>query len=230
MKLAGCPVRIEPPWNLTGRRHYRTLSVWVERIWEDDPPEGETPLEWLLVSTLPAGTADELLLRRDWYALRWPVAEDYHQAEKTGCGLEKVRFQDGHSLGAILAILSVLAVRVVQLRSAVRSQPDAPAESVATALEIELVQQAWGLAATAWTVLAFVSGVARLGGFLGRRCDGEPGWKVLWRGYQRLQAMVEGVRLHQTRQGHSGDCHPSPAAASASGCRRSRTCRRRTRT
>jgi hypothetical protein len=200
VQLAGAVVWIEPPKQLPNRHTYPDRRVWVLRVWEPHPPEGAEALEWVLLSTLPAQTDEQLRTRRDWYARRWPVAEDYHQAEKTGCGEEKVRFQDVASLQASLALLAAVAVRVVQLRQVARACPDEPAASVATALEIALLEQALGSAdrATALkTVSQFVRGVARLGGFLGRKCDGEPGWKTLWRGYQKLQGLVEGARLHE---------------------------------
>lgn len=198
--LAGAVVWLEPPRQLPGRSQYRALRVWVVRVWEPEPPAGEEALEWVLLSTLPAETAEQLRQRRDWYALRWPVAEDYHQAEKTGCREEHVRFQDVEALKASLAVLSAVAVRVVQLRQVGRACPEEPAERVASPLEIGLLQQALGVALAAWTVGAFVRGVARLGGFLGRKCDGEPGWKTLWRGQAKLQGLVQGARLHEQMQ------------------------------
>jgi hypothetical protein len=200
VKLDGAAVQIEPPKQLPRREQYQNLRVWVVRVWEPEPPEGEEALEWVLISTMPAATQEELLQRRDWYAMRWPVAEDYHQAEKTGCREEHVRFQDAGALEASLALLSAVAVRVVQLRQAARACPQEPAQRVASGLEIEMLAQALGVMAAAMTVGAFVLGVAKLGGFLGRKCDGQPGWKVLWRGYVKLQALVQGARLHEQMQ------------------------------
>jgi hypothetical protein len=200
VRLDGAAVRLEPPRQLPRRGQYRDLRVWVVRVWEPEPPPGGEALEWVLLSTSPAETDEQLRKRRDWYALRWPVAEDYHQAEKTGCREEHVRFQDAEALEASLALLSVVAARVVQLRQVARARPQEPAERVASPLEIGLLQQALGVALASWTVGAFVRGVARLGGFLGRKCDGEPGWKVLWRGYAKLQGLAEGARLHERMQ------------------------------
>ncbi len=133
--------------------------------------------------------------------MRWPVAEDYHQAEKSGCGEEKIRFQKQGALRALLALLSAVAVRVVQLRQAARACPEEAAEQMATPLEIALVQQALAEQPQSWTVSQFIHGVAKLGGFMGRKCDGEPGWKTMWRGYERLQHMMEGIHLaEQIRQ------------------------------
>jgi Transposase Tn5 dimerisation domain len=206
VKLAAEPVWIEPPKQMPKRKQYKKIGVWVVRIWEEKPPEGEEALEWVLLSSMPTRTEEELLLRRDWYALRWPVAEDYHQAEKSGCGEEKIRFQDQGALRAMLAVLSAVAVRVVQLRQAGRACPEEAAERMATPLEIALVQQALAVQPQPWTVTQFVHGVAKLGGFLGRKCDGEPGWKTMWRGYERLQTMMEGIHLaEQIRQRQQQD-------------------------
>lgn len=194
VELGGAAVRIRPPKEAPRRKQYEDLRAWVVRVWEPEPPEGEEALEWVLMSTMPAETREELLRLRDWYALRWPVAED-HQAEKTGCRLGHVRFQDAGALEASLALLSVVAVRLVQLRQAARAYPQEPAQGVASGLEREVLAQAVGAAAAALTVGAFVQGVAKLGGFLGRKCDGRPGWKVLWRGYVKLQNLVQGARL-----------------------------------
>jgi hypothetical protein len=90
--------------------------VWVERVWEPEPPAGvEEPLEWILLSSLPVPTEAELLLRQAWYERR-PLIEDCHQVEKTGCGEEDLRFETAEALLPMLGVLSVVAVRMLQLR------------------------------------------------------------------------------------------------------------------
>ena len=95
-----------------------------------------------------------------------------------------------------LAVLSVVAIRVFQLRCALENQPDEPAEQMGTAAEIQVVKRIIKHKRKRFTVRDFVRGVAKLGGFLGRKCDGEPGVRTLWRGYQRLQDMLQGFQLH----------------------------------
>ena len=88
-----------------------------------------------------------------------------------------------------------MAVRIFPLRTARESQPEAPAEQVATREEIVV---GWALQppdARRLTVRAFVRGVAKRGGFLGRQGDGEPGVLTQWRGYQRLQELMLGYHL-----------------------------------
>ena len=94
-----------------------------------------------------------------------------------------------------LAVLSVVAVRVLQMRCALEVEPEAPAGRVATAAEEHVIRQYLGHAGRGFTVRDFVRGVAKLGGFLGRKCDGQPGVRSLWRGYQRLQDMLVGFQL-----------------------------------
>lgn len=192
--LAAAPVWVPPPRGTPRRRSRPVLPAWVVRVWEPDPPTGvREPLEWVLLSALPARTPAELKERRDWYACRW-LAEQFHDVEKNGCSQEQRRFKTAEAMWACLAILAVVAVRVLQLRLALQEQPEAPAEQVGTSAEVKVLGR-W-LGQPVRTVRAFVRGVARLGGFLGRRGDGEPGVRALWRGYQRLQDLVSGYRLH----------------------------------
>jgi hypothetical protein len=140
---------------------------------------------------------EQLKERRDWYCCRWMV-EVYHDVEKNGCGEEDRRFETAERMATCLAVLSVVAVRVLQLRCALEAQAEEPAEAAGTAAEIRVIRRFLRQTKGRFTVREFVRGVARLGGFLGRRCDGEPGIRALWRGYQRLQDMVRGFHLHDS--------------------------------
>lgn len=193
--LAAAPVWVPPPVGTVDRKSQPIIAAWVIRIWEPDPPKGiDEPLEWILLCSLPSQTLEELKERRDWYCCRWLV-EVYHDIEKNGCSEEDRRFETAERMETCLAILAVVAVRVFQLRSALEHQPEAPAEQVGTKEEIQLVRKVIKHKAKRLTVRDFVRGVAKLGGFLGRKGDGEPGVRALWRGYQRLQDMLEGFHL-----------------------------------
>jgi hypothetical protein len=181
------------------------LCVWVERVWEPHPPADiEEPLEWVLLSSLPVTSTAELGRHRDWYASR-PLIEEFHQVEKSGCGEEDLRFRTARALLPMLGVLAIVAVRVLQLRWWGRDGAEAPAASAATAEERQALTS---LGQRIRTARDFVRGVARLGGFLGRKGDGEPGWQTLWRGYRRLQDIVLGVQLKAGRV-HSDfrECH-----------------------
>ncbi len=194
--LAGAAVAVPPATGTPDRPHQPVIDAWVVRVWEPNPPPDiEEPLEWILLSALPAPTLAELKERRDWYGCRW-MLEVFHDIEKNGCSEEDRRFETAERMETCLAILSVVAVRVYQLRSALDACPDAPAEQAGSTQEVEAIRRFLKHTKKTFTVREFVRGIARLGGFLGRKRDGEPGVRALWRGYQRLQDILLGFELH----------------------------------
>jgi hypothetical protein len=195
VSLAAAPVWVPAPKGTPKRKSRPILACWLVRVWEPDPPANvKEPLEWILLGSLPAATPEQIKERRDWYCCR-PLVEMYHDVEKNGCREEDRRFETAEGMQACVATLAVVAVRVLQLRLAAQEQPAGPAEQVATKQEAEVLTRQLGQPIQ--TVRQFVPGVARLGGFLGRKGDGEPGVRALWRGYQRLQDMLVGFQLHQ---------------------------------
>jgi len=196
VQLAAAPVWVPAPKGFPQRGQQPVLAAWVIRIWEPQPPAGSAErLEWVLLCSLPTQGLQELKERRDWYVCRW-MLEVFHDIEKNGCSEEARRFETADRLETCLAVLSVVAVRIFQLRCALEAQPDEPAQQVATAAELRLVRQLLEHKGRRFTVREFVRGVARLGGFLGRKSDGNPGVRTLWRGYQRLQDMLFGLHLN----------------------------------
>ena len=94
-----------------------------------------------------------------------------------------------------MAVIAVVAIGLLQLRYARDSHPQGDASMVASELEIDVVGKATKYTGKRMTVRDFVDRVARLGGDLGRKCDGPPGWMTLRRGYQRLRDMLLGIEL-----------------------------------
>jgi len=197
VQLAAAPLWIPAPTEVRQRWQQPIVAAWVIRVWEADPPaEVQEPLEWVLVCSLPTTTRQDIDERRAWYSCR-SLIEVFHDVEKNGCAQEDRRFETAAAMEPCLALLSVVAVRVLQLRCALETQPEAPARQVATAEERAVMGRLLGSPKKALTVREFVRGVARLGGFLGRTGDGQPGVRSLWRGYQRLQDMVWGLQVHE---------------------------------
>lgn len=181
--------RADPVW-----RDQPPLTLSVIRIWEPNPPADAEPLEWILGTDLADLSPEALVRCQSWYEWRWRTMEEYHKVQKTGCRIEDVRFETRERLEAAIALISVVAVRMLQLRWARESCPDAPAEVVATAEELAALAAARP-GKPIVTVKQFVDRVAGLGGYLGRKSDGPPGWQSLWRGYQRLADIVLGFQL-----------------------------------
>jgi hypothetical protein len=199
LALAWGPVTLPPPDKLPAavRRTYRPLIVWLVRAWEPDAPAGCEAVEWLLWSSLPVECLAEAQRCVAWYTCRW-LCEDYHQCLKTGCQIQRRQLDDGADIERLLGFLSPLAVRLLQLRQDVRQAPDQSALSLVEPLLVRLVAHLAAMAAADLTVAEFWRQVARLGGHQGRRRDGPPGWRTLWRGWLYLADMAEGARLAAT--------------------------------
>lgn len=193
VQLAFGPVSILPP-RFEKRCGKDPLPVWAIRVWEEQTPSGEEPLEWLLVTSVPTTTLEHAWERVAWYACRW-VVEDYHQCLKTGCRIEERQVQSADRLIRLLGLLSPMAVRLLQLRDLSRRTPQYLASTVVEAELVAIVATHAGLEPSQMTTEVFWREVARMGGYLARRHDGPPGWKTLWKGWLRLQTLLEGVHL-----------------------------------
>ena len=113
--------------------------------------------------------------------------EEYHKALKTGCAIEQRRLADAAGLTALLGFLAPLAVRLLHLRETARRAPETPAAAaVPEPLLVALARLRRRPLPTPLTVRDFWRETAKLGGFLGRNSDGEPGWQTLWHGVLRL--------------------------------------------
>ncbi len=182
------PPRHEP------RASKEPLTVWVIRVWEEQTPEGEEPLEWILLTSVPTTTLEQAWERVDWYQHRWLV-EDYHQCLKSGCRIEQRQLQTVDGLIRLLGLLSPLAVRLLQIRAFARSEPERPAHEIVEPLMLAVVAQRSGHSPATMTIGSFWTEVARLGGYLARSHDGPPGWRTIWKGWLSLQTFLEGVHF-----------------------------------
>lgn len=163
------------------------------RVWEPTAPAGAVPLEWLLLSDAPVTRAADAITLVQQYATRW-VIEEYHKVLKTGLGAERLQLEEATRLFAAIAVMSVVAVRLLDLKEWVRTAPEAPAEAAGlTPLELRLL--ILHVKRPLLTVREVALALGRLGGHLNRTGDGLPGWRSLWRGIQRLTAMAEGAAL-----------------------------------
>jgi len=165
-------------------------AVWVR---EENPPEATPPLEWMLLTTLPVedlATA-EMVVR--YYTYRWRV-ERYHYVLKSGCQVEDLQLETFDRLDRALAVYRIVAWRLLWLTYLAREQPDQPCTTVLRPAEWAALYAAHTRRAdpppAPVALRTAVRWIAQLGGFLGRRGDGEPGVKTLWRGYRRLEDLT----------------------------------------
>ena len=197
LSLAAAPVMLRAPSSKNGNHGNDPLAVWIVRIWENNPPPGEDPLEWMVITNHPAETADAALLVKSWYEWRWTV-EELHKAMKTGCGIESLCFQHVDRLQPAIGILSILALTLLALRDAGRN-PNAKGRLAREQIDGEYIEvlSLWRhrSARPNWTQYEFYMALARLGGHSNRKSSPLPGWLVLWRGWEKLQLMIDGARV-----------------------------------
>lgn len=168
----------------------KTLQLNVVHVVEPQPPGDQPAVEWLLFTTLPIETAEQVATVVDNYRARWFI-EEFHKAIKTGCAFERREFETLHALLVVLAISIPIACEILWLRSLARQQPDAPAAEVLTPQQLTILRslsvRPLSDKPTARDALWAVAG---LGGHLKR--NGDPGWLVLYRGMQTLHTYEAG--------------------------------------
>lgn len=193
VQLAFGQMTLLPPRN-EPRAGKEPLTVWVIRVWEEKARDGEEPLEWILLTSVPTTTLEQAWERVEWYRFRWLV-EDYHQCLKSGCRIEQRQGPPVDGLIRLLGLLSPLAVRLLQVRAFAREEPERQASEVIDPLMLAVLAQRCGQLPATMTLGTFWTEVARLGGYLARSHDGPPGWRTIWKGWLSLQTLLEGVHL-----------------------------------
>jgi len=195
MAVSFAAVQIKPPGKKHGTHGNKPLKVWVVRVWETDPPEGQERLEWFLITNAVVETFAAAYRVVDWYEKRW-IVEEYHKGMKTGCKIESPQFTTEARLQPAIALISIVTLTLLEMRDASRR------EDAKTRLATEIISDdyvavlsAWRhqTLRTDWTIHDFYYALARLGGHQNRKSDHPPGWQTIWRGWNDLQAMVAGV-------------------------------------
>lgn len=188
-------VKLKPPQGHQGS------GLWVWAVYAHevgyDPAQVEHPISWLLLTTVETSTAAQALERLGWYAKRWGI-EVFHRILKSGCRIEDRQLGHADRLEACIAFDLVIAWRIQWMTVQGRQTPDVSCEAI-------LSEEEWKpLYAYLYkrpppqkppTLREAIRMIAKLGGFLGRKGDGEPGPMVLWRGLMRLPDLELGWRL-----------------------------------
>ncbi len=198
--LRAVPVSIPAPAHLHAE-HLPPVDVVAVLAQEIDAPAGEDPVCWMLFTTLPISTFGHAAQCLRWYALRWRI-ERFHYTLKSGCRIEKLQLETAARIRTALAVYCLVAWRLLFLIYAAREQPEQPCTIFLTQPEWQALyartHRAREVPADPPDVRTAVRWIAKLGGFLGRKSDGEPGVKVLWRGFRRLTDIAEDWLLFRT--------------------------------
>lgn len=175
------------------------LKTQVVEVLERRPPPGVAPLHWVLLTSWRCDNLRQSLKVAKGYGARYLV-EEYHKALKSGTQVESSQLTTASRLSALVGLQVLVAVRLLGLKLLCRARPNEPAEEgLLTAEMWEALAKKFGKPGGGWTWRSTLVGIARLGGFLARKSDGDPGWQTIWRGWQRLTSLAEGIRLaHDT--------------------------------
>ncbi len=183
-------VRLKPPKRKATMEEF---SVWAILAEEIDVLEGIEPLKWMLLTTVSVDTFEEAVEKLAWYAGRWGI-EVYHRTLKSGCKIEQRQLGSADRIKACLAIDMVVAWRIFHLTKLGRETPNVPCtvffEEAEWKALYAYVKQNSVPPDNPPTLREAIHMTASLGGFLGRKADGEPGTQSLWLGLQRLDDLA----------------------------------------
>jgi hypothetical protein len=192
-------VTIKPP----PRRGKARLSASLEPVHvtvigatEHASPEGQEPISWVLLTNLPVAGFTSAAEKIGWYAQRFAI-ETWHKVLKSGCKVEDCLLETADRLSRYLTLFSIIGVRLMHVAYLARVQPELPATEVFSEEEIEALHVRVHKKlppAEPISVREAVRMIGHLGGHLARKCDGEPGMTVVWRGWMRLHEDVLAIR------------------------------------
>ena len=188
-------VDLDGPWRPDGWQE-PLKDIGVIEVRELDAPAGvKEPLHWILLTSLPCATKAQVQRVVGCYTARWWI-EEYHKALKSGTTVEASQLEEGSRLQSLIAVLAVVAVRLLSTKLLARSRPESFEAAASFGPQmLAILEQKLGAPKGGWTNANVITATARLGGFLARKHDGMPGWQTIWRGWQRLIWMCEGVEL-----------------------------------
>ena len=183
-------VELQPPLL---KKQLGPVRMWAVLAQEETPPVGREPVKWMLLTNLPVPDFASALEKLRWYTGRWGI-EVFHRVLKSGCQIEQRQLAGADRLEACLAIDLVVAWRIFHLTKLGRETPEVPCRVYFEEHEwkalVAYVTQSPQVPKEPPSLREAVRMVASLGGFLGRKADGEPGTQTLWLGLQRLDDLA----------------------------------------
>jgi len=186
VEVRAAQITLRAPERAAGQ--FPDVTVNAVLVSEVNPPPGDTPVEWLLLTSLPIDTADQVRTIVQYYTIRWMV-EVFFRTLKTGCRVEERRFEDIERMLPCLAVYLIVAWRVLYVCRLGRSCPDISCEAVFEPSEWQSVYRVVRKQAppkVAPRLQEMVRMVAQLGGYVNRKREDEPGPQTVWLGLQRL--------------------------------------------
>lgn len=199
VQIKALGIELMPPMPRKKGAALPTLApMWAVEVTELNPPPGVAALRWLLLTNVPVTDAASAQERVEWYRVRWGI-EVWHRVLKSGCRVEERQLQSRERLERMIALYAVIAWRVMYAALLTRTAPE-------MACTVLLEQAEWQAlycrihatpvpCAHAPPLREAVRWIAKLGGFIGRKSDGEPGAMTMWRGFQVLYSITDMYKI-----------------------------------
>jgi Transposase DNA-binding len=191
---------VQPP--IGKQKRYRPLRLSVLHATERNPSKGRKPIEWKLITNLAVRSRQEAIEKINWYAMRWKI-EVFHKILKSGCRAEDSKLRTADRLANLMALFCILSWRILWLTMMARAAPDEPPNIALTKAEIgildDLVTDTGNRQCRKGTLAFYITKLARLGGYLARASDPQPGIIVIWRGLARLTDIELGAEIGAAR-------------------------------
>jgi len=178
------------PVTLASKQGTGAIKLWVVSAEEASPPIGVQPIKWILLTTVPVPTYEKAVEVVGWYTKRW-IIERFHYTLKSGCRIEALQLQEKDRLERALAVYTVVAWRLLWMTYEAREHPEGNVTSILTKEEMVVLCRI-SKKRTITTIREGVFQLAKLGGFLARKGDKNPGVKTLWVGIRRFHDIMEG--------------------------------------
>lgn len=191
---------MNPPRNNIRNRAEELPDVNLQVIYviEKHPPKGAEALEWVLLTNLLIKNFNQAIEKVRWYCLRWRI-ETFHKILKSGLRVEDCRLGTAKRLMRYLTVMSVIAWRIFLITLIGRTSPNASCTILLTETEWKVlfakIHKTLAYPKTPPSIKETTRWIAQLGGFLGRKGDGDPGPITIWRGLKRLNDLVEGAQI-----------------------------------
>ena len=191
-------IQLKPPRH----RNEDPLSITIILVEEREPPEAQEAVRWRLYTSLPVTSVEDSARCVKWYSLRWRI-ERFHYTLKSGCRIEELQLESVDRVERALAAYSIVAWHLSALTYKSRELPNSSSEPLLQPDEWKtlhcLANKTRKLPPKPPSLRDAVRMIAKLGGFLGRKGDGEPGVKVLWRGYRRLREVTLALEIMEVK-------------------------------
>ncbi len=190
-KICSSLVELPVPKYSTNIGKTKCNMVFIEEITKD-----ENPLNWILLTSLEINSLNSAMKVVDYYKCRW-IIEEFHKCMKTGFKLEETQLRTLKRIETLIAFVSISSIKLLEFRDLARSKSKNNAIKYLDKEDLEIIKAKFKLKDTNITISQFLIYIARMGGFLARKSDGNPGWITIWRGFKEFIKIKEGYELYR---------------------------------